>query len=165
MNAADDLTIQELADQDPRAQEIARYANDPDALMRLLEDLVRNPPEPTFPTDESATLRKLGGMEPGDWPIVLVSCRFAPALNAYYGQAAMKLRVSEVRQWLTIRLDIHRRCPTERAFLEHLRNLAPEAVNAKEVAVMMAGNISAYYGKAAASVSWNEISSYVRLVV
>lgn len=163
MSTTDDPIVQDMADQEPFAQEVARYANDPAAILRLLEELASKPQGPTFPSDESATLTQLGGMERSDWPIVLVTWRFAKQLHPYYGRPAMQLRVSEVRHWLSIRLEVHRRFPSQAKFLEHLHSIAPEAVDAKEVAVVMADHLSACFGKPASSLSWSELVSWVRL--
>lgn len=163
MTATDDPTVQELVDQEPFAQEAARYANDPAALLRLLEELMSKPPLPTFPSDEAETLAQLDNTEFDEWPIVLIAHRFATQLHPYYGRPAVQLRVSEVRHWLTVRLEVHRRFPTAAEFLKHLHSIAPEAVNAREVAVVMADNLSAYFGKPASTLSWSEVTSWVRL--
>ena len=159
---SDDPLVQELIDAEPFAQEIARHADDPTALLRiLLEDSPSR--APIERVDDSTILAQFGEMQESDWPIVNVATRFASALHPYYGRGAVALRSSEVRNWLRIRVSIRKKFPDDASFFDHVRASAPEALNVEDLAVMMANNLLAYYGKAAVSLSPNEVIDCVRL--
>lgn len=159
----DDPLVQELIDADPLAQEIARHADDPTAILRILSEGLASR-APMERVDDATILTQLGEMQESDWPILNLGTRFAVTLSAYYGRAVVALRSSELRNWLRVRVSIHKRFPDSASFFDHVRASATEALNVEDIAVMMADNLSAYYGKAAVNLSPNEVTDCVRLV-
>ena len=94
-----------------------------------------------------------------------IACRFAGPIDAYYGGGAINARRSQVLFWLRVRLRIQARHGSLDAFRAYVAVTPMEALSQVELAVAFAEQLSAYYGKPAGRVTYDEVISVVAKMV
>jgi len=148
----DDPTILELEEREPFAQELEKHKDDPKALNEFLFgalERARTRPVEDRPVDNETFLARLVDVDENALPLTDIAHRFATDLNPYFGGGgALNLKRSQVLEWVRIRLAIKRQFPSQEAFFSYVCAQPNPGAFHKEIALMLADNLHAYFGGA-----------------
>lgn len=158
-----DPTIKELAEADPTQARIAKMLKEPGGVDAFFQELRARAVDSKPLSDEEA-LTALAAIPSDDVDVVAVAHRFAGPIDGYYGGGAVNARRSQVLFWLMARLRIHARHGSLQAYRKHVATSAVEALSQVELSVAFAEQFSAYYGKPADRLTYDEVTAVVPLM-